>query len=71
MSTIGNVTVGRMSAEALRAALEAGGYEALVGREADIKRAAKSGCLLWSSTRLTTTDSSRIDERPAREGGRR
>ena len=67
MSTMGSATVGRMSLKTLSEALAAGGHAALVGRASEIKRAAKSGCLLWSSTRLTTTDGSRIDARPARE----
>lgn len=37
---------------------------ALRGGARDIKRAALRGCLLWSSSRLTTTDVSRIDVRP-------
>ena len=40
------------------------GYDpALAG---DVKRAAGRASLLWTRTRLTTTDRSRIDVRPAR-----
>lgn len=31
-----------------------------------VKRAARTGSLLWTSERLTTTDASRIDARPSR-----
>lgn len=65
MSTLGNITVGRMTIAALREALVAGGYPQLADMASRIKLAAKRGCLLWSSTRLVTTDSSRIDERPS------
>lgn len=63
---IGQSVIARMSTTKIEEALKAGGYGALVGRAAEIKKAAKNGCLLWSSTRLTTTDASRIDARPAR-----
>ncbi|HEX7069878.1 MAG TPA: hypothetical protein VF190_03685 [Rhodothermales bacterium] len=48
----------------IRTMLCADGYESLVDRADDVKRAAVSGCLLWTSERLTTTDRSRIDARP-------
>lgn len=48
----------------IRSALLADGYEALRDRAAEIKKAALTGCLLWTPERLTTTDASRIDARP-------
>lgn len=44
--------------------LRADGYGEISRRAAEIKKAALAGCLLWTPHRLTTTDSSRIDERP-------
>ncbi len=52
---------------AIRAALKADGYGALVEEARRIRQAASVGCLLWTPERLTTTDGSRIDARPARE----
>lgn len=48
----------------IRTALRDDGYAHLVGRESEIRQAATRGCLLWTRERLTTTDGSRIDERP-------
>lgn len=48
----------------IRALLDVDGYS-LYGREAEIRLAAQNGALLWTSERLTTTDTSRIDEAPA------
>lgn len=57
-------TVERATVNQIRDALEDGGYFQLVGREGDIREAAKRGALLWTAKRLTTTDGSRIDARP-------
>ena len=55
----------RTTLASIREMLRADGYDDLVTtRAADIKRAARGGALLWSAHRLTTTDASRIDERP-------
>lgn len=64
MTTQTTTNIARMSLDTLRAALRSGGYAHLEDRAAEISAAAKAGCLLWSATRLTTTDASRIDERP-------
>lgn len=64
-STITGVTPLGQISDALRA----DGYAALLGREAEIRFAAQRGCLLWTSNRLTTTTSSRIDARPDRLEG--
>jgi len=55
--------VDTLSLADLRWLLREDGYEALVARAADVQNAARSGCLLWTASRLTTTDHSRIDER--------
>lgn len=47
---------------AIASALEADGYNPELAPA--VKAAAIRGCLLWTAARLTTTDSSRIDERP-------
>jgi hypothetical protein len=55
----------RTTHEAIRSMLREDGYgETVVERAAEIKDAAGRGALLWTRTRLTTTDSSRIDARP-------
>lgn len=54
----------RTTLEEIRSALLADGYQELRDRAKEIKQAALTGCLLWTSERLTTTDASRIDARP-------
>lgn len=44
--------------------LERDGYYSLIGRAAEIKRAAVNGALFWGQRRLKTTDESRIDAVP-------
>lgn len=46
----------------IEAALRADGYSELLAKA--VKQAWASGCLLWTSERLTTTNASRIDARP-------
>jgi len=58
--------VSQMTLSAIRDALRAGGYGALVKQAAAIREAAEHGCLLWTAKRLTTTDANRIDARPTR-----
>jgi len=50
--------------KSIRNALSADGFSPIYASA--VKRAALAGCLLWSSERLVTTDSSRIDARPVR-----
>lgn len=38
------------------------GFAALAPRAREIREAARAGALLWTRSRLTTTDASRIDE---------
>lgn len=66
MSTIESQLVARMSVATIESALIADGYTVFRGMADAVKRAAQKGCLLWTSERLTTTDSSRIDARPRR-----
>lgn len=54
----------RTTVSEIAAMLRADGYGGVSRRAAEIKKAALAGCLLWTPHRLTTTDSSRIDERP-------
>lgn len=56
----------RTTLDQIRTALHLDGYGALAPRASEIKQAADRGCLLWTSNRLTTTDRSRIDARPAK-----
>ena len=42
-------------------ALYQDGFEDLVERAVELKRAARAGCLLWTAARVTTTDASHID----------
>ena len=60
-------TVSEMSISEIREAMREDGYETTADRTtaATIKEAAKSGSLLWTKARITTTDRSRLDIRPA------
>jgi hypothetical protein len=58
-----NIT-SRTTLSEIRGMLREDGYQRLTDRAAEIKRAATRGALLWTQRRLTTTDASRIDERP-------
>jgi hypothetical protein len=49
----------------LRNILGGTGFGHVRHRASEIKKAALAGCLLWTDTRLTTTDASRIDVRRA------
>lgn len=53
----------RTTLSEIREMLSEDGYGHLVDRAAEIKSAARTGSLLWTRERLTTTDSSRIDTR--------
>jgi hypothetical protein len=66
MSNLANPLVSQMSVASIEDALRVGGYAVYPGMADAVKRAAAKGCLLWTSERLTTTDSSRIDARPQR-----
>lgn len=48
----------------VREALRVDGYDPELAE--DVRRAFHAGALLWTRRRLTTTDGSRIDVRPAR-----
>ena len=56
----------RASLTEIEAALRTDGYEALVPRAFEVRRAGQRGALLWTPERLTTTDESRISARPER-----
>jgi hypothetical protein len=60
-------TITRMTLAEIRELLIKDGYRALTPRASEIKAAARTGCLLWTRARLTTTDRSRIDARPEGE----
>ncbi len=49
-------------------ALREDGYDELVPRAYEIRRAGQNGALVWTRDHLTTTDASRINARPRREG---
>lgn len=53
----------RTTVTEIRDRLHETGFAKLSDRAGEIKLAAASGCLLWTSERLTTTDASRIDAR--------
>lgn len=55
----------RTTVAQLRHWLVLDGYRDLRPRAGEIKRAARSGTLLWTHERLTTTDASCIDARPS------
>lgn len=50
----------------IREQLREDGFDPLLAQA--VKEAARKGCLIWTAYRLTTTDASRIDERPAAAG---
>jgi len=66
MSKLANQLISHMSVATIERALIADGYTVVRGMADAVKRAAQKGCLLWTSERITTTDSSRIDARPRR-----
>ena len=49
-------------------ALYVDGFAELADRAAELKQAAKTGCLLWTNLRIVTTDKSRISARKVEEG---
>ncbi len=63
MTKVSDMTLGE-----IKEALAMDGYSALVPRAAEVMHAARSGCLVWTTKRLVTTDASRIDERPFERG---
>lgn len=46
----------------IREQLREDGFPALADLASEIKRAALTGCLLWTARRIVSTDASRIDE---------
>ena len=62
------IPVERMTDEQIADRLEADGYDQMIGREAEIREAARDGCLLWTQQRLTIArhGGRNVDVRPER-----
>ena len=57
--------IARMSLDTIRQTMREDAYEtATRAQAASVREAAKSGSLLWTKARITTTDNSRLDIRP-------
>lgn len=56
--------IDRCSIPRIEAMLVEDGYTAVLPRAREIRTAARTGALLWTKKRLTTSDKSQIDVRP-------